>query len=557
MYRAYRCCEMLFDEYNWAQITLAVPQFISEFFSRFQQAIYLTSPKINLIIMARIFEMFLRRDPEQMLINLIHYNTPFVLLQNIDCIVIRDFLLNLVNLPLNYYKLSKPQLVYLSLYFKHTDFFIDYMSLILDKNHQLNLQKMQVSYKLKELSMMLQQYNDMVSELLGEANRIRKLPPICAVERPNKKKYESNNEDLAEERNKLSVDVDRIMEYIKTNSEIHDSTAKQSDSPPKLNTMRSSSIQLLYPDKEQETNLEKPVPVITTNKYNKMYPSLLEAIRREEENRIREREKEKERERNSTTSTPRGYRGLTTPRGFRGNSPSLNRLNVSGERSSLREIPTPRKSASPEKNDRPQSNTTISEEGSFLRRGASLKSTSPDKSERRPSSLRPISKKGRESPSSHFNLEKLKSVHPDVKLNVFISHFQNINAPLTQAVLNVDALPSKMLGRTNSLPQLSKLIRSMSCADALGSFSQENKLSPEAAKDSEAQAYPLAVVLEEMIELYFINYKQTSLMANIGLESTSYLELIQCLHGVQGVTFFNLLLKVSISKLNVLSDKFI
>ena len=537
IYRSFLCSQVLIDEYNWVQITMSTPQFISEFFNCLSQSLQQKYPKINIFIVIDLIKLFLQRDPKQTLLSFIHYNVPFILLGNIEHPDVRQFTLNFINLPVNHYKLEQEWLLILSKYFRYSNFFIDFINLLINKEYQCDLRKINAFYKLEELKEIYELSNNMLLQLLTKATIARKLPGICAIklEKKGKQKIQTQSDNhfaqLVEEKLALTSDIDGILKYANLRGpgeKVEFNNLKRNSS--KRDIILNGSIQ------EGLTNTQKQNSHRTLSRSQKMYPSLMESLREEEEAKIKEKaqlaalSKDLRRTRNSLN---RSKISLSQPRSIR----ELSNESLSISRDTSQYFG---------QTDRKHIKTSGYDDGStiypFLFSEYINKET---KEPRNLSRIRNFTKKSKESTSLQFNNLLLKMIHPEVKQHIYITHFQRIKAPLTQSILGPHALPSKSLGRSLSLPSLSKLKKDIKAPDELTILSLERPFTPNTAKNNEDLAYPMALALNDLIFAYFENYKPTNLMMKIGIHSTAYLKMIQCIQGKEGGKFFSLLLIVS------------
>ena len=519
MFRAFGCRQMLLDEYSWIHITTIFPHLISEFFNKMFQCMNHPSPKVNTSIVFDLLEVFLRRDPEQTMLNIIQFNLPFILLWNIDRQNVRDFLLKLLNTPLNYFKLGHSTLQKLSKYLKLTDFFLDYLNIMVDKSYKMDPQKVSVAYKPQQLHKVYEHNNKLIAQITTKSLKARKISTVCAITLKKTKDTQLDPFALAEERHEARGDIDGIIEFTKTTealsplrrSMLYNSDFDCDDSP--------TNSPLLQKSNSDQPNSGKTRP-------SKMYPSLMESMRKEEENKAKEKASL-----NSHYKDKR-YGGRSKP------LKNVNNTNVS------------RPSSRDEKHDpRPnsrQSNTSIANDVSQLIPLHVNRDNSSEKSLKKVDSFNHFGKKKHKvEPIIPFTGENmLKMLHPSVNQDVYLSHFQGVNAPLTQAVINVSALPSRALNKSGSSPQLTQLRRSIQEKGELLVVPQEKLFSPRTVKNNESLSLPLANGLLDIVQLYFDRCQQTKLMMAAGIESTMHLKLVQCIKGGQETEFFRLLLKV-------------
>ncbi len=569
MYRAYLCKRILDDDFNWDQIMLGAPHFISEFFSSMYQALQSPHPRVNIHIVLEIIEIFLRRDPEQTLLNIIQSQIPFIFLYNIQTPLVRDFLVNLINLPQNYYNMDSASLFKLARYLKFSNFFLDFLSLLLDKDYQFDTAKMNVTNKNDELADIYDAIHKMSNHLINTAYRAKKIPQVCAINR--KKIFASNSKNsdefLVEERLGLESDIDRIMPFLNHETSISHIDTSSLGSSPRLPTVQSS-----VPSHPRISGLERPTAISISPQRNnpRIYPSMLESIKNDEEARLRDKTPIP----SATNISRYSKRGGISPMTPVAVTPSIRKPKL------IRELSDENLSIShdisrtnngtplPLYHDKERSSVTIP---AGAERHSSITNTitsedipqgpyqynflneapTPVKKERRSERLMGVRRKSRDStaavPSFHqYNSNTLlKVVHPDVKQSIYVNHFQHLNAPLTQSILGVHALPSKSMTRSASLPALSKPARETKVLDEPGDEAQRQKaFSQEEIKKSEEQAYPLAIAMHDIIQMYFENYKPTNLLTKIGMKSTANLRIISCIQGNQDAKFFAIILKV-------------
>jgi len=543
MYRAFVCKQVLMDEYNWTQITMTNPKFISEFFDKLLQALHILRPKTNVFLIVDIIEVFLKRDAEQTIANIIQYNIPYVLLWNTQHAKVRELLINLVNLPNNYFKIESISVTKLAIYLKHTNFFLDYLNLMLDKNYQFDTAKLESDYKPEALKKIYEANEKLLEKLTSKANKIKKQPSVCAISPLHfERKSIQNPSLLVEERLKLHVDIDRIMDGAlkdtKKLSQFHFMNSSQNSQ--KLDSHRERLV--VKPQLERSDSITSISKQIT-----KIYPSMLDSLKKEEEavkskDITSLRRLSIDHRKRSVIDSIRQQNVSTSP------SKRIKSIPSQIDRTPMRSDRTPmRAERSPIKNS--MKSLIVAEENSPLLRINTIvqnnKSiTSVAREEKRTDSLTSLKGKN-ELKSLPTASDMLKNLHPDVKQKVFLAHFRDNSAHLTQAILNSNAFPSKALVKKALLPVIPGLVGKTNLLEGIEKLAHAKPFTPRSVREAEVQAYQFATVVDDMMQIYFDNYKQTDLMSKIGTKNSAELKLIQCLQGTQGPLFFNLLLKVN------------
>ena len=537
MYRSFLCSRVVINEYNWTQITMSIPHFISEFFNCLSQTLFQNHPRINIFIVVELIEIFLHRDGQQTILNLIQYNIPFILLWNLENSTVRDFTINLINLPMNYYKLEPKILLIFSKYLRESNFFIDFLNLLINKDYQISMKKMSVVFKLDELNDIYELSNNLLSQLLLKAAKAKKLPGVCSIPRKNNISSKINfnegfeKQQLVEERMNLTSDIDRILQCL---------NSKDINDFDKLKSKKKKSLQKNLNEQAEEIveDCPKRNSQRALTKSQKVYPSLIETLKQEEEAKIKEK-----------------IQLSTLSKDLKKSKTSLNRSKISlSQQRSIREISNESLSISrdvshyhtqTDRNEsRKQFKTFNSEDESIY---SFLFSNNIYKEKKLPkvlSKVRKFSKKSQERTSLQFNNLMLKMIHPDVKHHIYISHFQKNNAPLTRSILGAHALPSKAMGRSLSLPSLSKIKKEIKKPEELDILATERPFTPNTTQNNEDLAYPMSLALNDMILVFFENFKPSNLMIKIGIQSTAHLKTIQCIQGKEEATFFILILRV-------------
>jgi len=409
----------------------------------------------------------------------------------------------------------------------------------------------------------------MSNHLINAAYKAKKIPQVCAINfKKTQKSYPKDSDDLlAEERLGLDSDIDRIMPFLNHETSISRIDTSSLGSSPRLPTVQSS-----VPSHPRISGLERPTISISPQRQSRIYPSMLESIKNEEEARLRDKTPIA-----SVTNISRySKRGGISPMTPVAATPSIRKpkliRELSDENLSIsRDISrTHNGTPLPLHHEKERSSVTIppaaGERHSSIVNTVTSDETpqgpyqynflndapTPAKKERRSERLLGLRRKSRDStatvqpPFHQYNSNTLlKIVHPDVKQSVYVHHFQHLNAPLTQSILGVHALPSKSMTRSASLPTLSKPGKELKILDEPGDAAQRQVMfSQEEIKKNEEQAYPLAIAMHDIIQMYFENYKPTGLMTKIGIKSTANLRIISCIQGNQDIKFFAILLKV-------------
>lgn len=133
-------------------MVVVIPDIINHFFAKVYEAMRQPFPKISAPVILPVIEFFLKKDPDQTIISFINYNFFFVLLWNIEHELIRDFLFKLINIPSNHYHLGLTNLLKISKYLKHTDFFADFCRMIFIPHHTVDVRKCETQYRPPKLS---------------------------------------------------------------------------------------------------------------------------------------------------------------------------------------------------------------------------------------------------------------------------------------------------------------------------------------------------------------------------------------------------------------------
>lgn len=551
-YRAFKCKQVLMNEYNWIHIRFMIPYFVCELLGRAYLEMNTTSGRVNSCLISELLDMFLKRDTETTLMAMLHYNFPFILLYNIEHVSLRELLLNLLNFSSNLYKLSSSQLKKLSKYLKLTSFFIDYIQVILDKNFKFNTKKIEISFKPKELTKLAEDYNRMLFHLNAKASRLRKAPLLCGINRSTRIASVYEDYTVVEERTAIKGDIDRVKDHLQHELNI---TPIEDVSTLRSLYLQDQEQELTQPDehqlsapkiKKRDMSLENSALNSPPPKPTKAYPSLVESIKKEEES-SRPREKSVPR---YLSQKPNVRETSKDPQASISRDVSPVMISVRKQDSHLKDSQVPSRGQIPSRGQ-VTSRTTIAADVTPQTpvHGTTTRDKRSDSNVNKKSPQRVLLAQLTASPM-------LKLVHPDVKQQIYVSHFQNMNAPLTQAVVTSGALPSKMLGRTSSLPQLMKGVREIPVYDEYERSSDLKMFSPKTVKANEGQAYPLAEALYDIVRYYFENYKQTGLMLGIGLENSAKFKLLQCIQGAGDDTmFFNILLKNYLYKPALMPDQ--
>ncbi len=531
LYRAFLCKQVLLRDDNWAQITMRMPHFISEFFNFFSQTLLQPFPRAHTFMVIELIELFLKRDPEQVFLNLVQYNIPFTFLWNIEKPNVRNFIINLISFPQNPYKLDEKYLLIFSQYFKYTNFFIDYLNIMLDGGYQIDQNKIKPFYQVEELNNIYDDNKKILSKLEAQAFRALKLQHTCSINWKTAPITKNLSDDfqLIEEKQNIILDIDRIYPMAQPQTSFETSkfsTQKKQEAQPLIATDFNSKLSM---------------------RASRMYPSKLEELRKEEE--IKNKEKQllaatiatvTKVSKKSRTSINRSRSSLTRQNSIR--ELSMESLSTSRDVSRIGE-------RSIRNDSKYRLKTGNSDDGSIYPTiFGELEKKDAYGNENR---IKKKSKKNKDSTTLQFNHFMLKMVHPQVKQHIYISHFQNIKAPLTQSVLGIHALPSKSGIRSLSLPSLSRVYKEILLPDELESLAKERPYSPTIRNNNEEIAYPMSIALQDLIFIYLDNLQPSSLMVRLGRRSTEKLLILESLQGKQGPAFLNLLFRVIISLLEI------
>ena len=289
IYRAYKCVEVLKKFDNYEIISFTYSTLIAQYFRLIETNIKKEFPKCVISHLHQIIIFFLSVEEELTVCHFIEYNLFYFYLSMIEISFIREFLINLLNPYVNYYKISFGSYQRIWKYMKDSRFFINYIYNLTSDNPPLLFQYCSSDYKIASLT-------EIYNEIQIICNQ-HKAKEIKLQKAKNKRLSELKNGNgrniilsqinsmifiplinpdgtyaLTEEINKLESDIDGINKYLNTNNffEICDESSikVESYSPFQINPGQSIN----YREPFSRDSFSPPSKI----KKFKMYPSLLE-----------------------------------------------------------------------------------------------------------------------------------------------------------------------------------------------------------------------------------------------------------------------------------------
>lgn len=564
IYRAYKYQQILLVPENWNQISALRPTFVSEFYMRLHQAMRKKAPTTSINLSLELIDFFLKIDPKQSIVNILHYNIPFVLLWNIKVRAVQELLFRLVNLAENYYNLSISNTIKLSRFYRSTDFFVDYVKLIVHNNSSVDFRKCAINYKPPSLYKICQMNQKFMLYLQSQANKLsHKILPVKEENPSNSIKNLEKDEDsplLVEEKLGLESDIDGIKPFLgqekfySSKNLIHQPSIlkreKRTKSVPRINLCGKVEHATTLELKENDSNTEAPSLIENKSEHFqsnegrksvRMYPSMLESSLK-------------------MVPPPASERG--------GSSRSVKRIleiQNSKRRDSNRAIPKLEKRGSFKGGDgslvEPLSerlggsrkfSSDGSRPGTSSMRPRNQLSFIPDDPSLSSISYIPAEEDGIKSRKPSFAQLPLvmeqdsKQSMPNIKETgnyslLGANNSQNNTLSASQSIFNVYALPSKALGKAPTGPKFYSVKQTSSREEEwLGQQYQTER----GTEEGEERAYLMAKCLQNFVQDFFERYEQTRLMKAVGIKDMTHIKLIKALEASEGVLFFSMLLKV-------------
>lgn len=542
LYRAFKYHQVLLDIDNWKRIKELHPEFVSDLYMRFHQAIRKKEPKTNIIMTLEIMDFFLKHEPDQSIVNIIYYNVPFILLWNLETSEARDIACKLVNLAENHYKLSLMNLIKLSRYYRYTDFFIDFVQLIYSADYIIDFRKCTISYKPPALHKVYQLNQNLMIHLQGHSKKSLQTLPSQKENQLDPKIIETDDQTykLAEEKLGLKSDIDGIKPFLNNTSPPIPEAQKDIIGPhdenvaqpiPRLNLLKVFSSSFKRDMKENSIKMDNSksftkretehTHIEQAQKSSRIYPSMFETALREDPIKEEVKHNKSARRLQEVAGSPQKKSRASTP------TPSFQRRTAS--------ITAIGKS----QHERMMSSQTKLLENS--RPGSSMMKSSDGVKHSRTSSLVRLLPGGEGEYNKHNKLETRETM-----THSFYGGGGSLNSimSMSQTIMNIYAMPSKVLGNTSKEPKFYGFRQNILTGDEEVWLKDQEK-DKAAIINNEKRAYPLAVCLQNFVQEFFERYQETKLMKAIGMKDMTHIKLIKALEGSTGVFFFSVLFKVS------------
>ena len=550
--RAFKYQQVLLQPENWREIKMLKPNFVSDFYSRLHQEMRKVNPCININLVMELVDFFLKQDPEQSIINIIQYNFPFILLWNIQEEIVQKITCRLVNLAENYYDLSFLNVIKLTRYYRYTDFFFEYVKLILYSDYSVDFRKSAVNYKPPELhkvyrlnkKLMLQ-----VAEKGGQSHR-----GLLAINLIEQEKIEGNPYQLAEERFNLNSDIDGIQPFLTekeppipspiSNKKL-DQPERRANSVPRLHfesILSKHKIPYLVDNKMSDSSYRVSVQ---GNKPVKAYPSLLESLMRTEPSSTERPDPAKGSKTTNNTSFSAMRNPYTERSELQKGRPSTH--NVENKITNSFAPPIIQKQRPSSQSSRPAS--SFRKQYPFFSTQSEIKSVNNSRSFLTESEFKKGDRPntGRlpllyDQPQKSFRLESRESQSISIGGG---NKSVETNLHASQSIMNVYSLPSKSSRIGLKEPKLYSFKPESAISVGLELLSQKESFQEKAIRANEKRVLSLSFCLLNLVQEYFQKFTQSKLMTMIGAKDLSHLKVIKGLEGKMGIQYFSTLFQVS------------